>query len=968
MTTTHGFTLIEQRDIPELKTHARLYRHDKTGAQLLSLVNDDENKVFGVTFRTPPADSTGVAHILEHSVLCGSRKYPVKEPFVELLKGSLKTFLNAFTYPDKTCYPVASQNVTDFYNLIDVYLDAVFYPRLTPEVLMQEGWHFEADSPDGPLTYQGVVYGEMKGVRSSPDSLLAEYTQNSLFPDTTYGLDSGGDPKHIPELTFEAFEAFHKRNYHPSNARFFFHGDDDPDERLRIINEYLKDFDKREVDSSVALQSRFSEPRRIEKAYPGTADSKSMITVNWLMPETAQVELNYALHVMEYALVGMPASPLRKALIDSGLGEDVAGAGLETDLRQMYFSVGMKGVQADNLDKVQALIIDTLERLATEGIDRGLIEAAVNTIEFRMREANTGSYPRGLVFMLTALTTWLYDADPFALLAFEKPFEAVKQRALSDSSYISGLIREHILGNPHRTTVVLKPDLELSKRQDEEEKQRAMQAQSTLGSQGLQQVIEQARVLKQKQQAADAPEALACIPKLSVADLPRQARRIPCEPLRDRTGDAPLFVHDLPTFGIVYLDVGFDLTMVPPAELPLVPLFSRALLETGTVKEDFVSLSQRISANTGGIWPDALVSAISGSAESTGWLFLRGKAMVPKAPELTSILRDVLLGARIDDRQRFRQLVLEQKARQERRLVPSGHSIVDMRLRANFHPSDWISEQMYGISNLFFLRRLVEEVDRNWDGVALRLRKIQEMLINRRTMVINVTQDASSFGQVKPHLDALLDSIPVAVPKEAHWKGRNEGHREGLTIPAQVNYVGKAANLYDLGYQFHGSSLVISRFLRTSWLWDRIRVQGGAYGAFSRFDRLTGVFSLLSYRDPNLERTIESFDATAKFLREVPLPKEEIDKSIIGTIGDLDAYMLPDAKGYVSMVRTLTRQTDEERDKIREQVFETSEKHFRQFAEVLEAVKNKGIITVLGSAEAVGKAALSLGLEVKEVL
>jgi Zn-dependent M16 (insulinase) family peptidase len=358
----YGFELLREQDIGEIQTRARLYRHRKTGAELLSLINDDENKVFGITFRTPPRDSTGVPHILEHSVLCGSRKYPVKEPFVEILKGSLQTFLNAFTYPDKTCYPVASQNTKDFYNLVDVYLDAVFYPRITEHIFQQEGWHFEIEKEDSPLGYKGVVFNEMKGAYSSPDNLLAEYSQQSLFPDTTYGLDSGGDPRVIPSLTYEAFRDFHRRYYHPSNSRIFFHGDDDPDERLRLINNYLKDFEKLDIDSAVSLQSRFGKPRSFVFPFASGKDdpsrSKGMVTVNWLLTETTEIEMNVALTILGYILMGTPGSPLRKALIDSGLGEDVTGLGLERDLRQMVFSVGLKGIDLTKAQDVEDLVLE----------------------------------------------------------------------------------------------------------------------------------------------------------------------------------------------------------------------------------------------------------------------------------------------------------------------------------------------------------------------------------------------------------------------------------------------------------------------------------------------------------------------------------------------------------------------------------------------------------------------------------
>ena len=494
MALNHGFELLEERHIAELKTSAKLFRHVKSGAELLSLSNDDDNKVFGITFRTPPSDSTGVAHILEHSVLCGSRKYPVREPFVELLKGSLKTFLNAFTYPDKTCYPVASQNLQDFYNLIDVYLDAVFYPRLTDFILDQEGWHFELESPDKPFIYKGVVFNEMKGAYSSPERVLAEYSQQSLFPDTTYGLESGGAPKEIVNLTFEQFKEFHRKFYHPSNARIYFYGNDDPQRRLSLLNEYLDAFDPIEADSTVGLQPPFESPKRIVRSFASGEDGgskpKGMITINWLLGEVTHVEDNMALHVLEYILLGMPGSPLRKALIDSGLGEDITGAGMEGELRQMYFSIGLKGMDTAKADRFESLVLQTLTSLAKEGIDPGTVEAALNTIEFRLRENNSGGFPQGLVLMLRALTTWLYEGDPMALLAFEAPLAKVKSCAASEKSFFQDLIHRFFLNNPHRTTLILEPDPELGEREEAAEKERLSQIREAMSADQLQSIID----------------------------------------------------------------------------------------------------------------------------------------------------------------------------------------------------------------------------------------------------------------------------------------------------------------------------------------------------------------------------------------------------------------------------------------------------------------------------------------------
>jgi len=949
MDTRHGFELLREQDVQELRSRTRLFRHHRTGAEILSLSNDDENKVFGITFRTPPSDSTGVAHILEHSVLCGSRKYPVKEPFVELLKGSLQSFLNAFTYPDKTSYPVASQSLQDFYNLIDVYLDAVFYPRLTRCIFKQEGWHFEAESPDRPLRYKGVVFNEMKGAYSSPDNLLSEYVLQSLFPQSPYGYDSGGDPQHIPDLTFERFQAFHSTFYHPSNARIYFYGDDDPDERLRIINEYLEDFEYRDIPSSVPLQPPFDHPRQVVKPFNAGqgADAKGMVTLNWLLTETTGVEDNFALRMLEYMLLGMPASPLRKALIDSGLGEGLAGEGLGTELRQMVFSTGLKGMVPDNSEALQGLVLKTLEDLAEKGIDPRTVEAALNTIEFRLRENNPGHLPRGLVLMLRALTTWLYDHDPLALLAFEGPLNTVKSLARSKKGYFEGYIRRLFLDNPHRTTLILKPDPGLREREERAERERLAEARSAMTPAETRGVLEEVQELRRLQETPDSPEALATIPVLKISDLEKENKKIPLS-VADHEG-TPFLFHDLFTNGIVYVDVGLDLQALPARFIPYVPLFGRALVEMGTQEEDFVLFTQRISRETGGIRPRVFTSAARGPSKSAAWLFLRGKAMATRGPALIHLLHDMLLEANLDNRERFRQMVLEEKAREEQKLVPRGHQVVNLRLRSHFNEAHWAAEQMQGVSYLFFLRELARAVDENWPRVFADLEEIRQTLVNRRSMVINLTADQEGRSSLDPAMGEFLDSMKQGPAAAAGWVLGAPPPCEGMTIPAQVNYVGKGADLYGLGYRFHGSALVIIRYLRNTWLWDRIRVRGGAYGAFCLFDRLSGVLTLLSYRDPNLMDTLEVFDQTAQFLRETDLSREELTKGIIGAIGDLDAHMLPHEKGYVSMIRHLTQDSEEDRQFMRDQILATTKDHFRAFAQELDKVKDQGLVKVLGS-------------------
>lgn len=956
MSTIHGFELMREQALPEANSIARLYRHARTGAELLSLINDDENKVFGITFRTPPADSTGVAHILEHAVLCGSRKYPVKEPFVELMKGSLYTFLNAFTYPDKTCYPVASQNFKDFYNLIDVYLDAVFYPRLTPHTFQQEGWHYEIDKPDQALVYKGVVFNEMKGNYSSPDDVLDRLSQQSLYPDITYGLDSGGDPKRIPDLTYEQLKSFHARYYHPSNARVFFYGDDDPDERLRFMDAWLADFEPITLDSGVGLQPRYGEPRRLDRTYIAgpDGDAKAMVTVNWMFDEPSAVEDRLALAILNHILIGTPASPLRKALIDSGLGEALAGDGLGDHLRQPMFSVGLKGVDPDNAERVESLILDTLKSLAESGIDRQTVEASLNTVEFALRENNTGSFPRGIALMLRALKNWLYDRDPIAPLAFEAPLAAVKAHMAAGERHFESLIGQHLLANPHRTTIRLRPDPTQAEVDAAEERDRLAAARQAMSKDDIAAAIEATAILKRLQETADPPEALAAIPRLTLADLPRTNKPIPIEV--GEVGATKVLFHDLPTNGIVYIDAGLDLHQLPAELLPYVEIFARALLETGAGRYDFVELAQRIGRSTGGIDPETWTSAMLGQEAGVGWLFLRAKAMPDKVGELLAILRDVLTEARLDNRDRLNQLVVEEKAMIEAQLVQGGSRFVNLRLRSRFHEADWAAEQMNGISYLFFLRDLVRRVETDQDAVTSALQRMRDILVNRRAMLVNVTTDAGNWRRLSPQLAELLEALPLSHAAPASWSRADGSAAQGLTIPAKVNYVGKGADLYRLGYRPSGASLVVAKLLSTTWLWDKVRVQGGAYGGYCSFDRYSGGFTFLSYRDPNLVETLDIYDASPEFLRAASDDKEQLSHSIIGAIGAIDAYMLPSAKGIASMRRYLVGDTDEMRQRMREEVLATTPVDVRVFADALAEVTAKGDIAVLGSPEAIASA------------
>ncbi len=981
----HGFTLKLEAELEELRSTARVWLHDKSGANLLSITNQDENKVFGVSFRTPPTDSSGLPHILEHSVLCGSAKYPVKEPFVELLKGSLQTFLNAFTYPDKTCYPVASANLKDFYNLIDVYLDAVFYPRISEDILQQEGWHIETEGPDAPLSYKGVVYNEMKGVFSSPEAVLARQSLHALFPDSVYGVESGGEPEEIVKLTYQDFVAFHKRYYHPANGRFFFWGDDPEEQRLILLNDVLQNFGVQEVNSSVTPQKPFDKPRGVTLPFAAGEEDAGLFTLNWVLPEPAEagtearVRHTLGLRMLEHALLGLPASPLRRALIESGLGEDLAGDGLEAELLQLVFSIGLKGIQPENAPKAEKLVLDTLRGLAEPGALSPFLEAAVNSVEFSLRENNTGRFPVGLAVMLQALAVWLHDDDPqspLTALRYEKPLSYIKA---GGESYFRGLLQSCFLDNPHRVAVLLTPDSTLAAKREAKEKETLEGINKKLGPAEKESLVQNTSRLKALQEAPDSPEDLALIPRLSVSDLPPSNRLIAEERLSSglfgqKNGDAGVYFHPQPTCGIDYVNLTFDISAVPDRLLPLLPVLGRSMLELGTSKRDFVELNMRIAGKTGGLDADlALMNRQSGTEEPVTRFCLSGKATAANAAELFELAAEVLSDTRLDDPERVSLMLLEEKARLEYGLVPSGHSVVSSRLKAQLarpHNAVWpalIDERCNGISYLNFIRALNERASADWPSVLADLQELRRLILNRETLAVNLTSENGRQGALLELVNKLASGLPSFAPAKAERAVADLPRREALITSAQVNYMGKGVNLFDFGYRYHGSAMVCMKYLRTGRLWEQVRVVGGAYGAFCSLERSSGALIMASYRDPNTTRTLKAFDEAANWLAKETPSKEALEAAIVGAIGDLDAYLLPEAKGYSAFARSLSRDNDELRRQLRDEVLGTNAGHLKKLGEVMSEAMPKAAVAGLGGS-ALEEMAGKEGWEINRVL
>lgn len=951
MSTTHGFETLRTQTLPELSVEARVYRHARTGAQLLALLSDDENKTFAAAFRTLPHDNTGVAHILEHCVLGGSRKYPVKAPFLELIKGSMATFINAMTYPDFTIYPVASTHLEDFCNLMDVYLDAVFHPTIARHAFEQEGWHFEAEDPAASFLFRGIVFNEMKGAYANADDLIHTHVQMALLPETAYGVESGGDPRHIPDLSYEALREFYAVHYHPSNARMLLGGAIPLEDCLRRIDDVLREFEPAVASPAAALQARFPSPRKLQIPYAAGeegAGGKAYAVVGWVLAENDDPVRTLALQVLSYALVGSPASVLHKALISSGLGEGLISTPEWINPRQRVFFAGLKGVDIGAAENVEPLVLETLAAVARDGLGGPAIEAALNSVEFRLRENNAAQGQRGIELMVRALTTWLHDREPFDSLAFEAPLIRVKQNVAGDTQFFEKLIHTYLLDNPHRVTVLMKPDRELQSRREAEETQRLVKTRSAMSADEVQAIVLNTRELKRLQATPDSPEALSTIPMLTRSQLERANRLIPAE--RAEVEHTRIMVHPLPTQGIVYLDLGFDLRHLPQELLPYAGLFGMALLELGTQTLTDVELLQRIERTTGGIRAVPFASQACDGGEGSVWLFLRGKATADHASDLMGILRDVLLNTRLDNPARFREIVLQEKARCEVDLIQHAYEAVPARLRAHFGEADWAADQLMWFGYLATLRQLATEITDNWATVLERLETIRTTVVNREAMLANITIELSAWPKVAPHLAALLGQLPISPTAHEPWTLPAAVTHEGFSAPTQVNFVTKGGNLYRLGFRRHGSALAVAHHLSFTWLWEQLRVQGGAYDGHATFDPLSGVLSLASYRDPNLLRTLEIYDGSADFLRRAELTESDVTKSIIGALRAYDPYQLPEAKGFASLTRMLSGQTDAYRQALREELLATTGKDFEAFAEALQALAHEGHVVILASA------------------
>lgn len=949
--TLHGFRLARREPVAEIRSEAFVFEHKKTGAQLMFMQCEDDNKVFSITLRTPPANDRGVAHILEHSVLCGSERFPVKEPFVELMKGSLQTFLNAMTFPDKTMYPVASRNEKDFFNLMHVYLDAVYFPRITEETFMQEGWHYELEEKDADLEYKGVVFNEMKGVFSSPESILDRHLAHSLFPKTTYGYESGGDPRVIPELTYAEFRDFHARYYHPSNSRLFLYGDCPMEKSLQFIDEnYLSRFSRQEIDSGIEYQRRFRKPKRKEIAYAVSKDEslekKTFVVVGMKLGKSTDREHCLGMDILSHILLGTAASPLRKALMDSELGTEIIGGGFDDNRAETMLAVGLKGTEKEHEQKILDLIFDTLQGLAHNGLDPDVVKSSINTIDFKLREANFGGFPKGIVYNIQALGSWLYDSDPVVHLRYDRLMKKIKKK--STQGYFEKLIEKQLVGNPHQSIVVLTPKRGLEEKEAAKVRKRLREVKKTLGDRELEELVEKTRKLQELQIAPDPPEALETLPVLALSDCSRESQPYPLE-VKNKNGPPVLF-HDLFTNKIVYTQLCFDTRSVPNDRIQYLPLLGRLLIGMGTRKRDYVEMSKQVGIHTGGLSGSHFTSStIADRNRVLSYFNISGTALMEKSAELFDLYRELIFDLSFHDHKRFLEILRSTRANLEASIVPHGNQYVLSRLQAYGSPLGRFDEFTDGLTYFRFIEDLLKRAEKDPAAVAREYEEVARSLLTRDNLLVNLTAEDKDLKKLSKSALELADDLPESKSADASWEVAAPPVNEAFMTTSTVQYVGKGINLYDLGFEHTGKFDAIKAILRTGYLWDRVRVQGGAYGCSLSFDAFTGDLGVVSYRDPNLSETLNVFDGIADFLETVNLSGKELEKVVIGAVGHLDPPLTPDRKGAISRAEYLTGLSVEIRQKRRDELFSTTVEDVNAFARWFREFRDHGKVCVLGN-------------------
>lgn len=946
------YEILDEHRVEDVQSDGFILRHKKSGARIAILSNNDDNKVFYIGFRTPPEDETGVPHIIEHTTLCGSKKFPVKDPFIELAKGSLNTFLNAMTYPDKTVYPVASCNDQDFKNLMDVYLDAVFNPNITKyeEIFKQEGWHYELTDKDDELKINGVVYNEMKGAYSSPDEVLSSQIYRSLFPDNTYSKDSGGNPEYIPKLTYEAYLDFYHKYYHPSNSYIYLYGDMDVVERLVWLDkEYLSLYDYKKVNSEINKQPAFDEIKNVEAQYSITMDdsqeNKTYLSYNRVVGDTLDEMLYQAFDVLDYALVSSPGAPVKQALIDAGIGDDVYGS-YDAGILQPVFSFVAKNANASQADEFESIIENTLKEVVKTGINKEALLAGINSSEFKFREADFGQFPKGLLFGLNCLDSWLFDdMKPFIHLECLGTF--AKLRKAVDTDYFEKLIQEYLLDNTHGSSVTVKPKRGLGNEREEALAKELSDYKASLSDEEIKKLIEDTEHLKKYQEEPSSDEDLRKLPMLTRADMKKNA--MPFSNIEDELLDVKVVRHDIESNGIDYISFLFDAGDFAQSELGYLGFFTNALGLVSTERYSYTDLANATNIYTGGI--STGTASHPDIKDRNNFVFkfeVKLKVLEKNLDKALELMEQMLLSSDFTDTKRLGELVAQIKARLQANLSSSGHLVAAMRSMSSFSRYALYQDELKGVAFYRSICHIEKELSESPKSVSDKLAAIAKKLFARNRMLISFTGNNEAYGNAKPSLEKVIAGFnkmsAVGNQAEVHFNTA----KEAFIDASQIQYVAKTGDFICEGYEYTGALRLLRIILSYDYLWINVRVKGGAYGCMNTFFR-SGESYFVSYRDPNLSDTLDVYDRIPEYIKSFSPDERDMTKYIIGTFSALDTPMNPEAKGSRSLSAYLEGITYEQIQKERNEILNAQPEDIRRLADLVEAVLKKDSICVIGN-------------------
>lgn len=945
-----AYTLVKKEALEELNAVGYILRHNKTKARVVVVSNDDNNKVFNIGFRTPPKNDTGMPHIMEHSVLCGSREFPAKDPFVELVKGSLNTFLNAMTYPDKTLYPVASCNLKDFRNLMHVYLDGVFYPNIyeREQILKQEGWHYELLEAEAPLTYNGVVYNEMKGVYSSPEEQLMRLIQKSLLPDTPYECESGGDPEAITDLTQEEFLKFHQTYYHPSNSYIYLYGDMDFLEDLTFLDQhYLSNFEEKKIDSAISLCKPFSSTQRVTENYSiaetETLTNHTFFSYNAVIGTSLDAELYLAFQILDYVLLSSPGAPLKKALIDAGIGKDVYSS-YDNGILQPNFSIIAKDANPEDEEKFIHLIHKELTHLANDGISERSLLAAMNYYEFKYKEANFGRFPKGLMYGLQMYDSWLYDDEkPFIHIKTNETFAQLKRKM--KTGYFESLIQQYLIENTHKSIIVLNPEHGLNEKREEKVKEKLAAYKASLSKEEIQKLVEDTKALKQYQEEPTSKEDLLKIPLLSIEDIEKKAQ--PLINQEEEIEGVKVLHHNLFTNGIAYVNLAFRMNTISEADYPWAMLLACIYENIDTQNYSYKELSNEVNIQTGGIFMGVSILPHADGG-SIPLMEIKTKVLFPKITEAFHLMEEMLFTTKFSDAKRLKEIIAEVKSKIQMQLSAQGHSVSANRAMSYFSQTAYEKDLTAGIGFYGFLKDLEENFEEKASDITKNLIRVSEEIYQKKNLIISYTADQEVKETLAAPVRELLNKLyPNGETEKEIEVYHPEIYNEGFKTASQVQYISTAGNFIKAGYSYTGALKVLQVMFSYDYLWNNIRVKGGAYGCMCGFSRF-GDSYFTSYRDPNLMETYEIYKNAWEYVRSFDCDDRDMTKYIIGAISNMDVPLEAPAKGSRSFNSYLMGITEEDIQRERDELLSTRQETIRSLAKLIQSITDTDIICAIG--------------------